>query len=444
MFIKFLSNALRPSCIVSMRVSSALAVIIVLLAGCADGGISTSGGLYITSTPDGSEVLLNGGSRGRTPLTVRELDPGEYEVVLRKVGYQDVQIIATVHARQISAVTGTLNAARQPVTHRLAFFSNRDGAFDIWTSDEYGGDAVRWTSARWPHGPIQSMISPDRRYFAVNVESGLGTASTVLLAAPRSRLDDGGGDPRLIGSDIFRVLQWSSDSRSLLLKNLVSQTIWLAGVSGNINQVLIPDEPRGVLTATFAPENGFIAFVDYERTYTIAYDGSHRQELTVNGNEGNTFLRFSADGLRLAYIRVQHPNATYNAGELWLMNADGSDAQRLSVGGSQDFDPVWSHDGQHIIFVHRENLDSALANLDPSLLVSNLWVVDVPTRTLRPLTRFSGKRVRQPSISLDDQRITFVSNESGFDEIWTVDLHGTQPYALTHDKGANLYPMWLW
>lgn len=416
---------------------------LVLLAGCADGGVANSGGLYITSSPDGSEVLLNGGTRGRTPLTVRELDPGEYEVVLRKDGFQDTQIVATVRARQISSVSGVLGVARPPVTHRLAFFSNRDGAFDIWTSDEFGADAERWTSVRWPHGPLYSVVSPDRRTFAFNVEAGFGAAATMLMSAPRSRTDNPEGGIRTIGSDIFRILQWSSDSSSLLLKNLVSQTIWVAAQNGNINQVLIPDVPRGVLTAAFSPKSGFLTYVDYERTYSIALDGSRRQDLAVNGSEGNTFLRYSPDGQKLAFMRVQRPN-TYNAGELWVTNSDGSGAQRLSVGGSQDFDPIWSHDARLIVFIHRENLESVLADQDPSLLVSNIWMIDQATRTLRPLSKFHGKRARQPSISVDDQRITFVSNESGFDEIWMADLHGTDPYPITHDKRSNLYPMWLW
>lgn len=421
----------------------ALAALALLLAACADGGIANSGGLYITSSPDGSEVLLNGGARGRTPLTVRELDPGQYEVVLHKEGFQDTQIIATVKPRQISSVNGSLSLARPPVTHRLAFFSNRDGAFDIWTTDEFGADPERWTSARWPHGPLYSVLSPDRRMFAFNVESGGGAAATLLMSAPRTRQDSPEEGPHTVGSDIFRVLQWSADSSSLLLKNLVSQTIWVAALNGNINQVLITDEPRGILTAAFAPQAGALTFVDYDRTYNIGMDGSHRQTLVENGGEGNTFLRYSPNGQKLAFIRVQRLN-TYNAGELWIANADGSDAQRLSVGGSQDFDPVWSHDGRLIVFIHRENLETVLADQDPSLLVSNIWMIDLATRTLRPLSQFRGKRVRNPAISVDDQRITFVANETGYDELWNADLHGTDPYPITHDKRTNLYPMWLW
>lgn len=417
---------------------------LLLVAGCAGGGIANSGGLYITSSPDGSDVFLNGGARGRTPLTVRELDPGQYEVVLHKNGFQDTQIIVTVKPREIASVNASLSVARPPVTHRLAFFSDRDGAFDIWTSDEFGADLERWSSARWPHGPLYAVVSPDRRTIALNAEAGGGSASTLLLNAPRTRQDSPETAAlHAVGSDIFRILQWSTDSSALLLKNLVSQTIWLAGMNGSLNQVLIADEPRGVLTAAFAPRSGNLTFVDYDRTYNIGLDGAHRLPLLENGIEGNTFLRYSPDGTKLAFVRVQRLN-TYNAGELWIANADGSNPQRLSVGGSQDFDPVWSHDGRLIVFIHRENLESVLADQDPSLLVSDIWMIDLSTRTLRPLSKFHAKRVRQPAISVDDQRITFVANDSGFDEIWNADLQGTDPYPITHDKRSVLYPMWLW
>jgi dipeptidyl aminopeptidase/acylaminoacyl peptidase len=387
-------------------------------------------------------VLINGEMRGRTPLTVRELEPGEYEVVLHKDGFQDAQIITTVLPRQIVPVNNALAAARPPVTHRLAFFSSRDGAFDIWTTDEFGGNAARWTSLRWPRAPLLCVVSPDRANFAVNVDTGSGTP-TLVISAPRPRNDSNELESRPIGGDIFRILLWSADSRSLLLKNLVSQTIWVGSLSGNVTPVLIPDVPRGVLTAAFSPEAGFITYVDYERTYVIAVDGTRRQALAENGQEGNTFLRYSRDGRRLAFVRVQKLNP-YNAGELWLMNSNGSGARKLSLVGSQDFDPVWSYDGRRILFIHRENVDDAAADTDPARLVSNLWVYDLDSQLVRPLTTFRGKRVRHPSISLDDQRINFVSNQTGADEVWTTDLHGGEPYAITNDKATDLFPMWLW
>src|SRR5262249_22208793 len=128
----------------------------------------------------------------------------------------------------------------------------------------------------------------------------------------------------------------------------------------------------------------------------------------------------------------------------WVMNANGSVPRRLSLVGSHDFEPVWTRDGQKIIFVHRENVQDELADQDPSRLVSNLWIIDLATQSLRSLTAFQGKRVRQPSIALDDYTVTFVSNQTGADEIWSVDARGGDPYPLTQDKQTASFPMWLW
>lgn len=424
------------------RAYALLLMLLAVLAACGGEGTSANGALFITSMPAGADVFLNGEPRGRTPLTVRDLEPGEYEIVLRQDGYEDAQIISTVKSRQISNVSYTLRSERAPVTHRLAFISNRDGAFDLWTSDEHGGDATRWSAVRWTRAPLQVVLSPDGNNFALSVESAAGVA-TWLVSAPRPQAESLKADARTLGSDVFRVLQWGPDSRSILLKNLVSQTIWIGNLNGNITQVPIPDVPRGVLTAAFAPDGAAIAYVDSDKTWQVALDGTRRQELALNGQAGNTYLRYTRDGRRMAHVRMQRANI-YNAGELWIMNANGSVPRRVSLVGSQDFDPVWSRDGQRIVFVHRENVQDELADQDASRLVSNLWLIDLQAQVLRSLTAFQGKRVRQPSLAPDDLTVTFISNQTGSDEIWAVDLRGGDPYPLRQDRASASFPIWLW
>ncbi len=224
---------------------------------------------------------------------------------------------------------------------------------------------------------------------------------------------------------------------------VTAQAIWIAGATGNVTQVRIPEAPRGVLTAGFVPDSGSIAYADFDNTYLLTIDGQRRQEIAPNGREGNTFIRFSRDGRRLVYASMQKQNA-YNAGELWLATTDGSDPQKLTLSGAQDFDPIWTGDSRRIVYVHRENTEQPAADIEPALLVSNLWVIDLQTRTQRPLTTFKGKRVRQPSISTDDQRITFICNCNGSDDVWVTDFFGGDPYSLTNDKASASFPMWLW
>lgn len=414
-----------------------------VVVACEPAAVPIGGALFVTSAPSGANVVVDDRPRGQTPLTVRDLEAGDHEIVLQLDGYEDTQVIATVKPRQIVNVGGTLRPARRIVGHRLAFVSNRDGAYDIWTANEFGGDMARWTSGRWERSPLLALASVAGTHFAINMEDSRGLR-TWLISAPRpEHLANGEPEMRLLSGDVFRILQWSPDSRSLLLKNLVSQTIWLAGTNGTIAQVRIPDAPRGVLSAGFAPDNTGIVYADTDRTYLIGLDGLRRQELTENGREGNTYLRYSRDGRRMVYVRLQKPNV-YNAGELWLLSDFGRDARRLTLGGSQDFDPVWTRDGRHIVYVRRENTDNPRADTDPAALVSNLWVIDLQNQMQRPLTAFKGKRVRHPSISFEDQRITFICSETGADEVWMTDFVGGDPYLLTQDRATASFPMWLW
>src|SRR5438552_12958785 len=138
---------------IATRLCLILLLAVSTLVACSGEGTNNNGALFITSTPPGAEVFVNGAPKGFTPLTVRELEPGDYEVVLRKDGFQDAQIITSVKPRQTSNVVYALGTERAALTHRVAFVSNRDGAFDIWTADEPGAVVPRWLPQRWQHAP---------------------------------------------------------------------------------------------------------------------------------------------------------------------------------------------------------------------------------------------------------------------------------------------------
>src|SRR5712692_5380808 len=208
LFVRLHKGTRRLRRMVMLRncLSLQLIILLIMVSACAGEGTSSTGALFITSNPSGADVLLNGELRGRTPLTVRDLEPGEYEVVLRKDGFEDAQVITAVRARQTSNVASAMRNERAPITHRLAFFSNRDGAFDIWTTDENGGDLSRWSLARWPHAPLQAALSPDGNNFALSVESAGNSIVTWIVNAPRPQGEITRAEARTIGGDTFRLL----------------------------------------------------------------------------------------------------------------------------------------------------------------------------------------------------------------------------------------------
>lgn len=69
----------------------------------------TTGGLMVESRPSGASVSINGRDRGKTPLTLSELPPGDYQVVMTLQGYRNfattVRVVAGERARAAASLT---------------------------------------------------------------------------------------------------------------------------------------------------------------------------------------------------------------------------------------------------------------------------------------------------------------------------------------------------
>jgi len=66
------------------------------------------GSLSVTSKPDGASVHLDGEYKGKTPLTIEELEPGTYTLRLVKENFADWERTVTVATRECAMVDATL------------------------------------------------------------------------------------------------------------------------------------------------------------------------------------------------------------------------------------------------------------------------------------------------------------------------------------------------
>lgn len=101
--------------------------------------------------------------------------------------------------------------------------------------------------------------------------------------------------------------------------------------------------------ATFPGKNGRIAFILGPDVYTMNPDGGDVRQLTNLGPDDSAFWEsWSPDGKQIVFNEYKSPDFL---GQLWLMNADGSNQHVLLA--DTDFDderPSFSSNGQTVIF----------------------------------------------------------------------------------------------
>ncbi|MCA9721293.1 MAG: PD40 domain-containing protein, partial [Gemmatimonadetes bacterium] len=152
--------------------------------------------------------------------------------------------------------------------------------------------------------------------------------------------------------------------------------------------------------------------------YTMNVDGTDVRRITTRvGYDGGAF--FSPDGSKIVW-RAQYPvtaadTADYldllgrrmvrpSALELWVANADGSEARQVTDIGGANFAPFFTPDGQRIIFSSN--------HASPDGRTFELFMVNVDGSGLERVT-FSNDFNSFPMFSPDGTKLVFASNRHG-------------------------------
>jgi Tol biopolymer transport system component len=179
-------------------------------------------------------------------------------------------------------------------------------------------------------------------------------------------------------------------------------------------------------TALSGPPNaaahpaGRIVFSTTDNVYVVNGDGSDLQRLT-SGAAQEFDPSWSPDGHRIAY-RAQRPPA---APDIYVMNADGSGQRRLASGLS----PAWSPDGAMIAYGDDQG---GISVMRPDGSASR---------------RVPGtEQGEYPSWSPDGAKLAFMAHREKASaanfEIYVVNLDGTGLKRLTNAPGEDGWPAW--
>ena len=257
------------------------------------------------------------------------------------------------------------------------------------------------------------------------------------------------------------------------------RTIWVC-LSVTALRMFGEDPAHDAALAGRVTGEGLIALTLKDREgrlqiFTIHPDGTDRKQLTVEGQSGVPM--WSRDGKRITFMSIRDnrpwvgvmeadgsgqrmltvglapdwsPDGAKIAytspdGQLWVMNADGSEAKQVTRSTTSKARPSWSHDGKRLAFILIGNPRS---REDPK---PQIGIVNVDGSEERLLTTEKRENVRiaadgtrdfletahdanAPSWSPVDDRIAFWSGiENRYGQIWVIRADGTGSKQLTDD-----------
>jgi len=249
-----------------------------------------------------------------------------------------VQILEGVTA----SVNFVVSCALTHLENQLVYSAWIGNEYDLFAADPDGGRPIRLMSH--PGFEDYARVSPDGRSVLVRGLSG-GVADIYSIAADGSGATNLTNDP----AQLDEHAAWSPDGARIAFERRVPSSqskIYIMNADGSGQQDITVGTDGG--RPDWSPDGTKIVFTSYRAAvgeiYVMDADGSNVIRLT-HASGGDTWPRWSPDGTQIAFTSSRDGNR-----EVYVMNADGSNQVNLTQHPADDESPVWSPDGLQLTF----------------------------------------------------------------------------------------------
>jgi TolB protein len=309
---------------------------------------------------------------------------------------------------------------------KFLFFRDEADSSPIYQTSILGGPPKKVADNVWS----DFAISPDGRQFSF-IRRDLERKRDLLILSNLDGTGEREVSAKQSPADYRSTPAFSPDGSTIVVssgveKNYFPKLLTVNLADGAETELKTP-RWRAIHRALWRPDgkNLIISARDEKESYSqlwlMSYPDGEVSRLT-NDLEAYFWISLSADG-RMVVTRQQRIFS-----HLWLLpDGDLKKAKQLTFGG-RNLDGyaglAWSSDDKIIYSVFANN-------------VTELYSIDADGGNRVKLTANAGQDNTAPAVSPDGRFIVFISNRTGTNQIWRMDIEGGNQKQLTFTEDSN-------